>query len=197
MHVSQSHHNNHRPVSNACVTVTSQESLVYTQRMCCSLPTTITGLYTCMSQSDLTVIPQESLSVIKQSSIFHRVTLCHHASVLHFHIRTASLCHHTVLDLPIHRVSLSAIAQSSIFPFMHRHSVIKQSFIFLFTQCRSLSSHSLHSSTVSFVITQSFIFPVAQCHSLSSHSHHIHTASLCRHIVLHLPIHAVPLLSSP
>ena len=44
--VSQSHHKNHRSVSYACVTVTSQESVVCKQCVCHSHITRITGLYT-------------------------------------------------------------------------------------------------------------------------------------------------------
>ena len=46
------------------------------------------------------------------------------------------------------------------------------------------------------VITQSFIFPFTKCHSLSSHSpslFHSLNVTLCHHTVLHLPIHKVSL----
>ena len=94
MLVSQSRHSNHRSVHDARVTVTPQKSPV------------------CMKY--------ESLSVSKQSSIFHSVTRWLHATVLHFHVHTVSHCHHTVhlhiqtvalchhiaLYLPSHTVSL-------------------------------------------------------------------------------------------
>ena len=97
--------------------------------------------------------------------------------------------HHTVLHLPIHKVSLSVITQSFTFPF---------------TQCHSLSSHSpssSHSQSVTLCIhTQSFIFPFTQCHSLYSHSlssSHSQSVTLCHHTVLHLPSGTVAHLSRP
>ena len=80
MLVSQSRHSNHRSVHDARATVTPQKSPV------------------CMKY--------ESLSVSKQSSIFHSVTRWHHATVLHFHVHTLSHCHHTVLRLHIQTVTL-------------------------------------------------------------------------------------------
>ena len=95
MLVSQSRHRNHRSVHVERVTDTPQKSPV------------------CMKY--------ESLSVSKQSSIFHSVTRWHHATSFIFTftpchidiiqsfiftIQTVTLCHHIVLHLPSHTGSL-------------------------------------------------------------------------------------------
>ena len=96
--------------------------------------------------------------------------------------------HHTVLHLPIHKVSLSVITQSFIFPFPKCHSLSSHSPSPFHSNNATLCHHTvlhlpIHKVSLS-VITQSFTFPFTQCHSLSSHSpssSHSQSVTLCIH----------------
>ena len=113
-------------------------------------------------------------------------TQCHSLShsPLPSHPHSVTLCDHTILQLPIHTVSLSAITLSCIFKkSIHTVSlsVVTQS-----------SSHS-HGFTLSSHSPLSFH---SDCFTLSSHSpssSHPHSVTLCHHTALHLPIHTVSL----
>ena len=147
-----------------------------------------------------------SLSVIAQSFTFP-LTQCHSVSShspSSSHSQSVTLCHRTVLHLPIHKVSLSVITQSFIFPFTKCHSLSSHSPSSPHSQSVTLGHHtvphlSIHTMSLS-VITQSFIFPLTMCHSLSSHSpspSHSQSVILCHHTVLHLPSGTEAHLSRP
>ena len=141
---------------------------------------------------------------VTQSFIFPSAQ-CHSLShsPLPSHLHSVTPCDHTILQLPIHTVSLSAITQSCIFKksiHIVSLSVVTQSSSH--SHCFTLSSHSPSSShshrltlchhiyifqftqchTLS---SQSFIFPFTKCHSLSSHSQsffHLHRVTVIKQV---------------
>ena len=126
-----------------------------------------------------------SLSVT-QSFTFPSIQ-CHSLShsPLSSHPHSVTLCDHTILQLPIHTVSLSAISA-------YQKKTIRTVSLSVVTQFLSSHSHCFTLSSHSPLSFHSHCLTLSSHSPSSSHSHHF---TLCHHTVLHLPIHTV-LLSS-
>ena len=135
-----------------------------------------------------------TITISALSDTMYKVTNKTAALHLSVSIHTASLwptCHHTVLHLPIHTVSLSVITQSFIFPFTPFYSLSSHnpssSHLHRFTLCHHTVLHiSIHTVSLS-VTTQPFIFPFTKRHSLSSHSpfSYLHSVTVIKQVSSH------------
>ena len=123
------------------------------------------------------------LSVITQFFIFPS-TQCHSLShsPLPSHPHSVTLYDHTILQLPIHTVSLSAITV------LHIKKSIPTVSLSVVTQSLSSQSHCFTLSSHSPLSFHSHRFTLSSHSPSSSHSHRF---TLCHHTVLHLPIHTV------